>query len=246
MLDLLRGLDRNCDGISRRSLLKRGSVGSLVSLPFWLQQRGASAKEGKPRAADVSCIYIWTHGGTSHHDTLDPKPTAPPAVKGPFGVIDTAVPGVQFSEICPRLARELGRFALLRLEPHERQPRHRRHLVHVGTEVQPRPDVSLLRFGNQPAARLRVGSAAVRPVGKQSRPLLAASPEFSVSSMPFEIDSDPAVRDFAVPILRPQGNRIARRGVRASGLDRLAAAAGRPAAHGVDALTKTDAPRSTC
>ncbi len=35
-------------------------------------------------------------------------------VRGPYEVIDTAVPGVQFSEICPNLARELGRFAVLR------------------------------------------------------------------------------------------------------------------------------------
>src|SRR5262245_45718471 len=103
MLDILNGLAQTWDAISGRSLLKIGSAGGLVSLPFWLAQRAVSAKEGKPASADVSCIYIWTHGGTSHHDTLDPKPTAPPAVKGPFGVIDTAVPGVQFSEICPRL-----------------------------------------------------------------------------------------------------------------------------------------------
>src|SRR5262245_22026467 len=114
MLNLFHGLDRNCDGVSRRSFLKIGAAGGLVSLPLWLRQKTASAKEGKAPPADVNCIYIWTHGGTSHHDTLDPKPTAPPAVKGPFGVIDTAVPGTKFSEICPRLAQELGRFAVLR------------------------------------------------------------------------------------------------------------------------------------
>jgi hypothetical protein len=35
-------------------------------------------------------------------------------VKGPFGVIDTAVPGVKFTEVCPRLAQELNRFSVLR------------------------------------------------------------------------------------------------------------------------------------
>ncbi len=47
---------------------------------------------------------IWTHGGTSHHDTLDPKPNAPVSVRGEFGAINTAIPGVQFSEICPNMA----------------------------------------------------------------------------------------------------------------------------------------------
>jgi hypothetical protein len=120
MFDLFSGLTRTCDGVSRRSLLKIGSLGGLMSLPVWLSGRAALAKEhpvakenlAPPR--DVNCIFIWTHGGTSHHDTLDPKPEAPPAVKGPFGVIDTAIPGIKFSEICPRLAQEAGRFALLR------------------------------------------------------------------------------------------------------------------------------------
>lgn len=62
----------------------------------------------------MNCIVIWTQGGTSHHDTFDPKPEAPVSVKGEFGVIDTAVPGVQFTEILPRFARELNRFAILR------------------------------------------------------------------------------------------------------------------------------------
>jgi hypothetical protein len=120
MFDLFNGSTRTCDGVSRRSLLKIGSLGGLLALPAWLGGRAALAKEhpvakqqqSTPR--DVNCIFIWTHGGTSHHDTVDPKPEAPPAVKGPFGVIDTAIPGIKFSEICPRLAQEAGRFALLR------------------------------------------------------------------------------------------------------------------------------------
>ena len=87
-----------------------------LSLPLFLKHQQASAKEsaGKNPPKDVSCIFIWTLGGTSHHDTLDPKPEASASVKGPFGVIDTALPGVKFTEVCPRLAQELGRFSVLR------------------------------------------------------------------------------------------------------------------------------------
>jgi uncharacterized protein (DUF1501 family) len=114
MLDLLNGTTRTCEGLDRRAFLKIGTLGALgISLPMVLQQKRALAKEGKT-APDVNCIFIWTHGGTSHHDTLDPKPDAPANVKGPFGAISTAVPGVQFTEICPRLAKELNRFAVLR------------------------------------------------------------------------------------------------------------------------------------
>ncbi|WP_077027002.1 DUF1501 domain-containing protein [Fuerstiella marisgermanici] len=62
----------------------------------------------------MNCILVWTRGGTSHHDTFDPKPNAPTSVKGEFGVIDTAVPGIQFTDILPNMAKELNRFAVLR------------------------------------------------------------------------------------------------------------------------------------
>ena len=76
----------------------------------------ALASKARAGAAhpDVNCILIWTLGGTSHHDTFDPKPNATSAIRGEFDVIDTAVPGVKFTEVAPNLARELKRFALLR------------------------------------------------------------------------------------------------------------------------------------
>lgn len=114
MLNLLPGTFRDCERVSRRSALQIGALAGLgVSLPAWFAAKRAAADEGRP-LVDRNCILIWTQGGTSHHDTFDPKPQAPASVKGEFGVIDTAVPGVQFTEICPNMARELGRFALLR------------------------------------------------------------------------------------------------------------------------------------
>ena len=116
MLNLSAAMTRTCAGVSRRSLLKIGTLGGLgVTLPNWLAARQAMGNDAAPAAkGDIGCIFIWTHGGTSHHDTLDPKPTAPQAVRGPFSTIDTTVPGVQFTELCPNLARKLDRFALLR------------------------------------------------------------------------------------------------------------------------------------
>ncbi|MFP6693570.1 MAG: DUF1501 domain-containing protein [Pirellulales bacterium] len=114
MLNLLSGLTHDCEGISRRNLLQVGTLAGLgVSLPTALARKGALASDGRP-AKDVNCILIWTRGGTSHHDTFDPKPDAPVSVRGEFGVIDTATPGVQFTEMVPNMAREQKRFALLR------------------------------------------------------------------------------------------------------------------------------------
>jgi uncharacterized protein (DUF1501 family) len=114
MLDFLPTLTRNCEGVSRRAFLKAGALAGLgVSLPSWFSARQARAAT-RSSAPDVSCILIWTRGGTSHHDTFDPKPDAPASVRGEFGVIDTAVPGVKFASILPRMAKELKRYALLR------------------------------------------------------------------------------------------------------------------------------------
>ena len=114
MLNLFPTRMRTCEGIERRDFLKVGVLSGLgLALPGLFAARQAQARERR-KAADVNCILIWTRGGTSHHDTFDPKPDAPASVRGEFRAIDTAVPGVKFTEILPRMARELKRFALLR------------------------------------------------------------------------------------------------------------------------------------
>ena len=97
-----------CDGVSRRNFLEIGALSGLgLALPQFLQ---ANAVQKTPN----NCILIWTRGGTSHHDTLDPKPDAPTSVRGEFGVIDTALPGVKFTEVCPNLAKHADKFSVLR------------------------------------------------------------------------------------------------------------------------------------
>lgn len=97
--------------VHRRNFLTWG--GLSLTLPAFLQRTQLMANAATSNN-DVNCIFIWTQGGTSHHDTLDPKPLASDGVRGPLSVIETAVPGVQFTEICPRLAKELNRFSVLR------------------------------------------------------------------------------------------------------------------------------------
>jgi uncharacterized protein (DUF1501 family) len=114
MFQIVPGVSQTCEGISRRHAIQVGTLAGLgISLPMLLGLRRLQAAEGKPRR-DVNCILIWTQGGTSHHDTFDPKPNAPVSVRGEFQAIPTATPGVQFSEYVPRMAKEQKRFALLR------------------------------------------------------------------------------------------------------------------------------------
>lgn len=112
MLKLDPQIDRDCEKISRRHVLEVGALGGLgLSLSTLLQ---AEKVLGASRDKQTNCILIWTRGGTSHHDTFDPKPDAPVNVRGEFGVIPTATPGVYFTDVVPRMAKEQKRFALLR------------------------------------------------------------------------------------------------------------------------------------
>jgi hypothetical protein len=66
-----------------------------------------------------SVILVWPSGGLSHHDSFDPKPDAPAEVRGEFGVIPTAVPGLRFSDRVPELAKRANRFTLIRSVHHQ-------------------------------------------------------------------------------------------------------------------------------
>jgi hypothetical protein len=62
---------------------------------------------------------IYTSGGMSQLDTVDPKPNAPAEVRGAFRTIPTAVPGTRFCEHLPRLAKLADRFTVLRSMTHD-------------------------------------------------------------------------------------------------------------------------------
>ena len=79
-------LDRTCEGITRRHVLQ---VGALAGLGLGLPQLVRAEHLAKPKK-HTNCILIWTRGGTSHHDTFDPKPDAPVSVRGEFAAIQTA------------------------------------------------------------------------------------------------------------------------------------------------------------
>ncbi len=111
MLPLFPTSGADCQTPTRRNfMLQVGALAPLgLTLPFALR---ANAQGGASN--DLSCILIWTRGGTSHHDTFDPKPDAGAEVRGEFGFIDTAMPGVQFTDQAPTFAKQIGRFSLLR------------------------------------------------------------------------------------------------------------------------------------
>ncbi len=137
MFNFLSGTTRDCEGVSRRSFLQIGALGGLgLTLPMLIKQKQAAAAQ--KGSDDINCIMVWTQGGTSHIDTLDPKPKAPASIRGEFGVIDTAIPGVQFTEIMPNMARELKRFSVLRSwNPHNASHGHADAWVMSGRRFNP-------------------------------------------------------------------------------------------------------------
>ena len=93
--------------MKRRTFLRLGTLAGLqLSLPNYLALRAAD-RSAAARAKSV--ILIYTGGGISHHDSFDPKPSAPAEVRGEFGTIATGVASVLFSELIPRLARAADR-----------------------------------------------------------------------------------------------------------------------------------------
>jgi hypothetical protein len=108
--------------LSRRRWLRDYGVGLLgLSLPNYLAFRGRAAErnaigDGFGRAKACIVLYCW--GGVSHLDTWDPKPDAPPEVRGQFKPIATTVAGVRVGEHMPRLARQMPRLAIVRSVHH--------------------------------------------------------------------------------------------------------------------------------
>src|SRR5206468_8731277 len=104
-------------GISRRGFLRVGSLAPLgIGLaPFLhasqaLAQRGARSGDRAPtsRGKAQACILLWLEGGPSQMDTWDPKGNS--SLKR----INTKVPGIQISELFPRIAQQMNKLSVIR------------------------------------------------------------------------------------------------------------------------------------
>lgn len=100
-----------CDGSSRRGFLRAGTLGVTgFGLPQLLKAETAAATPKR----DHSVVMIYLPGGPTQHETFDPKPAAPLEIRGSFQPISSAVPGVQFCELLPKLSAMSDRFSIVR------------------------------------------------------------------------------------------------------------------------------------
>jgi hypothetical protein len=103
-----------CPPLSRRRWLQLGGLGALgLSLPRLLH-----AAERKPAPPVRSCVMFLLHGGPSQLDIWDMKPNVPAEIRGEFRPVATSVPGMQFTECLPLLAKQAHRFSIVRSMTH--------------------------------------------------------------------------------------------------------------------------------
>jgi hypothetical protein len=139
--------------VARRDLLKLSAAGVMgASSTGWLLPRLAFANENKaerPRA----CIMLHMQGGMSQHHTF-----TVPEFKAQNEQIQTAVPGVQFCELFPKLAQRMGDICLIRgmstgNTVHERA----RSMMHTG--YNPNGTVTYPSVGNIASCELGMADA---------------------------------------------------------------------------------------
>ena len=106
--------------MTRRDLLRVGgasilglSLGSLFKLQAFAGETGKHAGgPGWGTAKNVVMIYL--QGGPSHLDLWDPKENLPDNIRSSFKPIPTKIPGVNFTEILPELAKANDKFTMIR------------------------------------------------------------------------------------------------------------------------------------
>src|SRR5688500_10036939 len=96
----------NCNeaNLRRRDFLRVGSLSFLgLSLSQYLKLanlQASTSPESLKKAKAQACILLWLEGGPSQVDTWDPK------ANSSFKPISTKVPGIQISELLPRVSKE--------------------------------------------------------------------------------------------------------------------------------------------
>jgi uncharacterized protein (DUF1501 family) len=137
--------------MNRRHFLKHVAGASALALPTMNFMQGLRAAEDKLKKEHKSLIIFWMGGGPSHMDTWDPKPGQ--QTGGDFKAIDTAVSGIQISEILPTVAGQMKHLSLIRsLVTNEGS--HERGTTLMNTGRQPNPVVSYPAMGAVAASQL--------------------------------------------------------------------------------------------
>ena len=101
---------------TRRDLLRVGGASMLgLSLGSMFELQAMANTGGGPGWGKAkSIILVYLQGGPSHIDLWDPKENVPDNVKSAFSNISTKIPGVQFTELLPKLSKVNDKFTMIR------------------------------------------------------------------------------------------------------------------------------------
>ncbi len=112
-----------CDArmkVTRRDLLRVGGAGILgLSLGSMLKLQANASEVGNQSGGPgwgtaKNVIMVYLQGGPSHIDLWDPKDNAPDNIRSTFKSIRTKIPGVNFTEVLPELAKVNDKFTMIR------------------------------------------------------------------------------------------------------------------------------------
>src|SRR5208283_5722714 len=206
-LDAERGVSF-CDGLTRRDFLHAGALSALgLTLPGFLAQKAA----GDVKDRDVNCIMLFLVGGPSHIDTWDPKPKAPAEVRGPFQPIATNVPGMQITEIFPKMAKHADKISLIRSVYHTATAVHDtgHQMMQTGrlfTGGVEHPHAGcVLGYLKGPRGEVPAHVLMPRPIGRTggNMPHGQSAGYLGKQHDPFVLNADPSDPKFTVPDLLP-------------------------------------------
>jgi Protein of unknown function (DUF1501) len=203
---------------SRREFFYVGLLGGIgLTLPQFLMNQAAAATKtyGKHEAVAQGIIHIFLPGGLAHQESFDPKPFAPAEYRGPFGAIDTKIPGIQFGEFMKETAQLAEKMTIIRSMSHG-EAAHERGTHNMFTGYRPSPALEYPSIGSVISHELGSRNDLPPYVCVPSVPNEYANSGYLSSAFgPFALGADPAQGNFQVRDLNlPKGvddARFARR-----------------------------------
>jgi hypothetical protein len=196
----------NGNRFPRRQLLQTGLTGftGLTLSGLYRARAEAALPTGN---SETAIILVWLRGGQSHLDTFDMKPLATSDYRGPFNPVDTNVPGMQITELYPRLAKCANRFALLRSVAHNAGGHPAGSLRVLGgdpaTADKPKPTqpdwMSIASFLRHNPAQQLPNYVTINPVDRYDSFQIAGPAYLGPSYEPFKVTGNPDAPKFSVP-----------------------------------------------
>ena len=224
--------------LRRRELLRAGLGGfaALSLADVWRRRAAAEVADvaGGSGRHDTAVILVWLRGGCSHLDTFDPKPEAPREFRGPFAPINTNVPGIQLTELLPKIAQVADRFTLLRSIAHDGggHPAGSLQVLSGDRDAADKPApvhpdwMSVAAFARRHRQSALPNYIAVNPVDRYDNFVIAGPAYLGPSFGPFQVTGNPDAAGFRVPNLDlgsdAAAQRLSDRATLAGRLDRIA------------------------